>query len=81
MLKIKSNSVVVEFGFAEYILNSVLFRSYGYGEASRLQTASFGTVSATYDYVPNSELVGTITFKNGGSTVMTTKKSYDNLTG
>ena len=59
--------------------NSVLLQSYGYDEASRLQAATFGTVSAAYGYEANSDLIKTVTFKNGGSTVMTTTKTYDNL--
>ena len=47
--------------------------------ASRLQTISDGTNSATYSYLANSPLVSQIAFQQSGTTRMTTTKSYDNL--
>lgn len=52
---------------------------YGYDNASRLQTVTAGSNTATYAYVPNSSLVSNILFQTGGQTKMTTSKSYDNL--
>lgn len=42
-------------------------------------SAGNGTVSATYGYLPTSDLVGSVLFKNGGTPVMTTTKSYGKL--
>jgi len=54
--------------------------TYGYDNASRLQTVSDGSSdTATYSYVANSPLVSQITFKQSGTTRMTTTKQYDNL--
>lgn len=59
---------------------SVLTTTYGYDNASRLATASDGhNNSAAYTYVVNSPLVSQISFKQNGTTRMTTTKSYDNL--
>src|SRR5579863_1539257 len=51
----------------------------GYDGASRLALVSDGTNSATYSYLANSSLVGNITFKQSGTTEMTTSKQYDYL--
>ncbi len=53
--------------------------AYSYDAASRLDTVTAGTNTATYGYVPNSSLVQTITFAQGGTSRLTTTKSYDNL--
>jgi RHS repeat-associated protein len=58
---------------------SATLTQYGYDAASRLQTVSSGTSSATYTYLANSPLVSQITFASNGVTRMTTTKSYDNL--
>jgi RHS repeat-associated protein len=47
--------------------------------ASRLQSVSDGTRSATYSYLANSLLVSQIAFTNAGSLRMVTTKSYDFL--
>ena len=52
---------------------------YGYDPASRLQSVSDGTHSATYSYLANSSLVSNIVFATSGVTKMTTTKSWDNL--
>jgi hypothetical protein len=58
---------------------------YSYDAASRLQSAfqssaqGFQPVSATYQYVANSPLVGGIAFTNNGVGRLTTAKSYDLL--
>jgi RHS repeat-associated protein len=52
---------------------------FAYGDASRLLTVSNGVNSAGYQYVQNSDLVQTLTFKNGGTTRATTTRVYDNL--
>ncbi len=50
-----------------------------YDTASRLATVSDGTQTATYGYLANSLLVGTVTFKQNTTPRMTTTKSYDYL--
>jgi len=47
--------------------------------ASRLQTVSDGTNSATYAYLANSPLVSTIAFKQSTTSRLTKTNSYDNL--
>jgi RHS repeat-associated protein len=59
--------------------SSVVSQTYGYDGISRLASAGNGTVSATYGYLPNSDLIGTVLFENGGTPVMRTTKSYDKL--
>lgn len=61
---------------ASSVLNSV---TYAYDSASRLQTVTSGALTATYGYVPDSNLVQTLTLQNGGSTRLMTTKTYDNL--
>ena len=53
--------------------------SYAYDAASRLSTVTQGANTATYGYVPNSPLVGAITFAQSGTTRLATTKTYDNL--
>jgi RHS repeat-associated protein len=53
--------------------------SYGYDNASRLQTVTMGSQSVTYSYVANSPLVEQIVFKNSTTPVMTNSTSYDYL--
>ncbi len=53
--------------------------SFTYATASRLDTVSDGTNAATYAYLANSPLVSSVTFKQSGTTRLTTTKSYDNL--
>ena len=50
--------------------------TYGYDTAGRLQSIANGTNSFTYGYVANSPLVGQILFSSGGTTRMTTTKTY-----
>ncbi len=52
-------------------------QGFGYDDASRLETVTAGSDSATYGYLTNSPLVETVTFKHSGTTVMTTDKDYD----
>jgi len=52
---------------------------YGYDAASRLDTVTAGTNTATYGYASNSFLVESVTFKQSGTTRLTTTKAYDNL--
>lgn len=52
---------------------------FGYDNASRLKSVTNGVNSATYSYLANSPLVETITFKQSGTTRLTTTKSYDYL--
>jgi len=58
--------------------------SYVYDTVSRLQTVADGPIpatanSATYSYIANSPLAGTIEFKQAGSLRMTTTRQYDKL--
>jgi len=53
--------------------------TYGYDTASRLQTVTSGTNTASYAYLANSPLVSQILFTNGSTQRMVTTKSYDNL--
>jgi RHS repeat-associated protein len=53
--------------------------AYGYDAASRLQTVTTGAHTANYAYLPDSTLVSTLTFKNGGVTRLTTTMAYDKL--
>ena len=73
---------------AQFRLNSVSALSatsafnqvaYGYDAASRFQTVTSGTNTATYTYTPNSPLIGSITFAQSGTTRLVTTKTYDNL--
>ena len=50
-----------------------------YDTASRLTNVSDSANSATYSYLANSPLVSQITFKQSGTTRMTTTKQYDYL--
>jgi RHS repeat-associated protein len=52
---------------------------FGYDPASRLQSVSAGSLSATYSYLANSPLVGQILFQQNGTTRMTTTKQHDFL--
>ena len=53
--------------------------SYGYDAASRLDTVTSGVNSATYGYLANSQLVESVTFRNGTNLRLITTKAYDNL--
>jgi RHS repeat-associated protein len=53
--------------------------TYGYDSASRLQSVSDGTNTASYTYLEYAPLISQIIFQHGGSTAMTTTKNYDNL--
>ena len=53
--------------------------AYGYDAASRLASVSDGTNTASYGYLANSSLAGTLTLQRGGSTRLTTVRGYDNL--
>ncbi len=52
---------------------------YGYDTASRLAAVTNGSSTVAYGYLANSPLLHTITFKESGSTRLTTTKSYDHL--
>jgi len=56
---------------------NVLAMTYGYDAASRLTSVSDGTLSATYVYQANSDLLSTITLRNGATTRLTTTRVYD----
>lgn len=53
--------------------------TYGYDNASRLQTVGDGTYSATYGYLANSPLWQTLTFKQTTTTRATTTRGFDYL--
>jgi RHS repeat-associated protein len=59
--------------------SAVVSQTYGYDGASRLASVGNGSVSAIYGYLPDSDLVGTVAFKNGAAPIMTATKSYDRL--
>jgi RHS repeat-associated protein len=52
---------------------------YAYDAASRLATVTTVQNTATYGYVVNSPLAESVTFKNNGTTRLTTTKTYDKL--
>jgi YD repeat-containing protein len=56
---------------------NVVATTYGYDTASRLTSVSDGTLSATYAYQANSDLLSTITLKNGATTRLSTTRVYD----
>ena len=56
---------------------NVLGMTYGYDTASRLTSVSDGALSATYAYQANSDLLSTITLRNGATTRLTTTRVYD----
>jgi RHS repeat-associated protein len=60
-------------------LSTLTSVSYGYGTASRLQTVSDGTNSATYTCLDASPLVGQIDFTANNTPFMSTVKQYDHL--
>jgi RHS repeat-associated protein len=60
-------------------LSPTLSYSYGYDTAGRIQSVSSGAYAATYSYLPNSRLVGYITFNNGANAPLSTVRQYDNL--
>jgi RHS repeat-associated protein len=53
--------------------------AYAYDAASRLATVSSGAVSFAYGYLPNSDLVATVTASNGTQDVMDTNRAYDQI--
>lgn len=53
--------------------------SYTYDPASRVDTVTFGTNTATYAYAPSSSMVAAVTFRNGGETQLATTTTYDRL--
>ena len=57
-------------------LSSPLQDNYGYDSYGRLSSVSSGTCSATYGYMPNSDLLQSTIFQNGSSTVLTTTRSW-----
>ncbi len=58
---------------------SIVDAVYSYDAASRLQTVTFGGNAASYEYIPNSALVGVLTFRNGGAVRLATTTAYDRL--
>lgn len=52
-------------------------QSFGYADASRLDTVTMGSDEVSYGYLTNSPQVSTVTFQHNGATVMTTSKTYD----
>src|SRR5260370_24936919 len=56
---------------------TTLFRSqFSYDNASRLQTVTGGSDTATYSYLANSPLVSQITFAQSGTTRMTRSEEH-----
>lgn len=58
---------------------SVVSATFGYDPASRLQTVTRGTATATYAYAANSPLAEAVVFADSGATRLTTTKTYDKL--
>jgi len=58
-------------------LASALQNNYGYDTYGRLGTVSSGNYSATYGYLPNSDLLQTTTCRNNSSTVLTTTRCWE----
>jgi len=50
---------------------------YGYDNYGRLASVSSGTATASYGYVPNSDLLQSTTFNNNGNAVMTTTRKWN----
>ncbi|MBI2927423.1 MAG: RHS repeat-associated core domain-containing protein [Verrucomicrobia bacterium] len=58
---------------------ALMTNTFGYDTASRLQTVTDNSYSATYTYLANSPLVSQIAYKNHITARMTTTKDYDKL--
>ena len=54
-------------------------QTYGYDDASRLQTLTAGSNIVTYGFSPNSALISTVTYQNSGTTRLAVTKTYDSL--
>jgi RHS repeat-associated protein len=80
-VQVAPNTLRQRIGLAASVSGSpFVAQSFDYDSAGHLSHAGYGgTIQATYGYVPNSfvDLVGAIDFAAGGSTAMTTTKSYD----
>lgn len=59
-------------------LSSALEDDFGYDAYGRLGSVSSGSCSATYGYLPNSDLLQSTTCKNGSTTVLMTTRSWQN---
>jgi RHS repeat-associated protein len=57
-------------------LSSSLQDNYSYDSYGRLGSVSSGTYSATYSYVPNSDLLQSTIFQNSSTTVLTTTRTW-----
>jgi YD repeat-containing protein len=55
----------------------LLQHSFSYEAYGRLDTVSAGVYSATYGYLPNSDLLRTITCNNNGTTILKTTRAWD----
>jgi hypothetical protein len=53
--------------------------NFGYDSFSRLSTVTNSAITAAYNYLPKSSLVGNITMKQSGTTRMMETRQYDNL--
>lgn len=53
--------------------------AYEPNHGTRLKSVTSGNLSATYAYVPNSQLVESVTFKQGSNVRLTTTKAHDYL--
>ena len=53
--------------------------NYGYDAATRLSVVSSGDISAQYEYLENSGLVGRIDYQYGGASRMKTIKTYHDI--
>jgi RHS repeat-associated protein len=58
-------------------LGTTLQHNYSYDSYGRMGTVSAGVYSASYGYLPNSDLLRTTTCKNNGTTNLVTTRSWD----
>ncbi|WP_265592901.1 RHS repeat-associated core domain-containing protein [Verrucomicrobium sp. BvORR034] len=64
---------------ADYNADLFMTVNYTYDPSSRLATVSEGDQVAEYGYVPNSDLLQSVTLKNSGTTRLTGTRSYDDV--
>ena len=58
-------------------LSESITQNFGCDAVGRLSTVSSGVYQSCYGYLPNSDLVGSITNRNNGTNVLITKKEYE----
>jgi len=53
--------------------------SYSYDFASRLKSVLSGQTNVSYSYLPNSNLVGSVSYNHNGSEILNTTNTFDNM--